>query len=405
MEVLVLLPELPSAGDKPADVRPRQFLAALRQAGIRAHVVAMRGPDQTAADEALCAGLAATVASFAAPAALPLRRMMSLLKGKSMSVMEHQSTALAAHLEKMGGAKRFDAAISFGAVMSAYVPRPMAMTILDLATPASSIMTARARAASGLRRWAMEAEAPLLQRLEHKELERSDLTLVSSPTDAARLSAMYKKKNVMTVHDGVNVAAKPSRESVIGGPSRIVMRADFTHEAYAVAVRQFLEQVWPSVRNLRRDAELVIVAQRPPAWLKAHEAERVRVVNGLDAFPEELRRGLMFISPWSAPRGLSMVVPQAMAIGVVPLVSPAVAAGLPTALRQHVVVADGANQWAATIERLLRDRTQAYSMVCRAQDAVRQHATPEAVWAPVIQLLQLTSKTMGRDPHFKMSAA
>lgn len=403
--MLVLLPRLPSLAENPADVRLRQFLAAMKQAGFRSHLVAMRGAGQTTADEVLCAPFAASLASFDPPNLLPLRRAKALLGGRSMTVASHQSAALADHVEGMGGAKRFDAAVAFGGAMAEYVPKPLGMRILDLGVPESSLIAARAAAEFGPRRWSLSAEARLLEAVELKHLLQWDVVVFGSQVNAIKFKKMYPKKHIIAVHDGLSVGPRPNRDAIIRFAARAVMRVDFTHQAYAADVRRFLDEVWPAALNLRRDAELMIVAHRPPAWVRGRERQRVHVVEGFDGMAKELGRSLMFLSPWSVPRGMSNTVSEAMASGIVPVVSAAVAAGLPAVLSHHVVTAKNSEQWITTIDRLLTDRVQAYGMICRSQDAIAQHGTPEVVWKPVMKLLEVAGTTSGRNPHFKRPAA
>jgi hypothetical protein len=390
MNVLVLMPQLPSVSDRCTGLRTRQMLGALHKAGMRAHVVSFGGAGDASASS--LAGLVASCTVFDRPLLGPIRGAYSLcVSGTSYAVVRDRSVAVQRHVDQLVAREDFQAAICCGPAMTQYVPRKkVAFYMLDLATPRSAVLDARAKAAGPLMRGLLDGEACQLQKIEYRQAELAELIVVSTDIEAQTLARRCQRRQVLAVPDGVVLGPRPGRASITAAAPRVAMCADFTHEPYAPAVRDFITTTWPQVLRAQRTAELLIIAKRPPGWLRSatQAGKRIEISERFDDPSQDLRRAIVYVSPWSEPRGVSMVLPQVMGSGLAAVVHPAMAARLIEPLRRQLTVAQTPQQWSDALDRLLGDRGAAYDMASRAYEAAAQHGTAETVWNPVVDLLR-----------------
>jgi glycosyltransferase involved in cell wall biosynthesis len=117
----------------------------------------------------------------------------------------------------------------------------------------------------------------------------------------------------------------------------------------------FCQNVWPAVRRLRPDAELLVVGSDPvPAIRRLHApGSGIEVTGTVDDVRPSLWRSAVAIAPLLTARGIQNKVLEAVGAGLPAVVSAQVFEGLPTAVRPACRVGVSAEAFAEEILALL----------------------------------------------------
>lgn len=195
-----------------------------------------------------------------------------------------------------------------------------------------------------------------MRREEEGAWGRVDALTVTSPHDAGRVRAVHPRARVAVVPNAVDVgryAPRPDDPPPERNTLLFFGALDYFPNSDALAF--FLDQVWPRVLATHPAVRLRILGRRPPAWLAARRAPGVEI----GGFVEDLRPAIAaagaVIVPLRLGGGTRLKILEAMAMAR-PIVSTALGAeGIDVAHGRELLLADGAEGFAAGIGRLLDD--------------------------------------------------
>jgi len=121
-------------------------------------------------------------------------------------------------------------------------------------------------------------------------------------------------------------------------------------------VREFCRDVFPRIRELRPDAEFLIVGADPdPSILALGKQPGVTVTGSVSDVRPYLRRSAAMVAPLRIARGTQNKILEAMATGVPVITSSTAARGVDALPEQHLMVADRASDIADAAIRMMRD--------------------------------------------------
>ncbi len=104
------------------------------------------------------------------------------------------------------------------------------------------------------------------------------------------------------------------------------------------ALRYLLEQAWPTVRQRRPEATLLIVGRRPPAWAYGHE--QVIVAGEVDDMAAHNRLAHWVLAPLTSGGGTRLKILEAMACGQRVLSTPFGAMGITSESREGLLLSE-----------------------------------------------------------------
>jgi glycosyltransferase involved in cell wall biosynthesis len=213
--------------------------------------------------------------------------------------------------------------------------------------------------------------------LERLWLPRFSQVLTPSESDAAAARAIAPAAHVLVYPN-----ALPSRPIPTETRSdSIVFSGNMEYHPNRAAVRFFRRDVWPLLRE--RHPELVwrLVGKNPEA-VSAFTAgdSRIQVTGPVkDAVPE-LARSKVAVVPLLAGSGTRLKILEAWAAGT-PVVSTTIGAeGLPVRHGQHLLLADGAEELAGAVERLLACSDLGESLAVAGRLLLEKEFTWEKAW-------------------------
>jgi polysaccharide biosynthesis protein PslH len=227
-------------------------------------------------------------------------------------------------------------------------------TILDLHNIESVLHRRCAATEQGAAAFAHRIFAEAAMELEREWIPRFSRVLAASATDAALIAPRARKARVTVYPNAIPLPAMPA--SMPGAERRhaIVFSGNLEYHPNISAVRFFRQNVWPRLRG--RWPELVwrLVGRNPCAVVQWTGGDsRIEVTGPVEDSVAELARAEVAIVPLLAGSGTRLKILEAWAAGL-PVTSTGLGAeGLPVSDGQHLLIADGADNFAAAISRLL----------------------------------------------------
>lgn len=218
-------------------------------------------------------------------------------------------------------------------------------------------------------------EARRMERYERETMCRFELLTLVSDVDRDHLVKQVAGNasitNVVVAGNGVNYSG------VLEIPPMHLRKGmafvgQMTSLANRDAIRHFVDDILPKVRQQNPDAELHIVGEVLPAdEVKLRSTQGVRVHGTKDDIGEILLSCRVGICPVRFGAGIQNKVLDYMSFGMATVTSPIGLEGLSAVDGRDLIVADGEDDWAAAIDCLLRDSAKAARLGMNARNLVR----------------------------------
>ncbi len=211
----------------------------------------------------------------------------------------------------------------------------------------------RAAAAPGaLRAALMRREATRFARFDRRHLAHYDLLLAMSELDRDHAAAVTDTR-CEVVPNGVETAGIPAGEPAAEPVA--VFAGSMAYPPNAEALRWLLGTIWPAVRATLPQARLLVVGRDVPADLAASAPPGVTFTGFVPDIAEVYATARVVLCPMLSGAGTRLKVLEGLATGL-PLVSTTMGAeGVRITDRKDVLLADGAERFAATTVEALTD--------------------------------------------------
>ena len=214
---------------------------------------------------------------------------------------------------------------------------------------------------------------------EQAWLRRAGLIVAISESDAGELRALAPSARVVVAPKALEVHP-PAPDS--GAPRLIFVGSD---NAFNIeGLTWFLTEVWPRLKLALPAATLDVCGSirrampAPPEGVILHG-----VVDSLAPFYE---KAALAIVPLRRATGLNIKLVEAAAFGRAIVATPATLTGAPF-LRDALIVADSAEEFAGAVQRLLASPVARATAAARVLAAARTHLAPAVCYGPLAALL------------------
>jgi glycosyltransferase involved in cell wall biosynthesis len=196
--------------------------------------------------------------------------------------------------------------------------------------------------------------AALAAAIERRAVRPYHLVTAVGAADADRLRALAPKKRIEVVPNGVDADRFRPLAGVVPDPDALVFVGVMSYPPNIAAMRHFCLDVFPVVRRTRPRIRIDIVGRDPaPAVRELSAIEGVNVTGGVPEVLPYLARAAVFVAPMISGSGIKNKVLEAMAAGRPVVATPLAVEGLPVNSGRELIIAAGATEMAAAIERLL----------------------------------------------------
>lgn len=226
--------------------------------------------------------------------------------------------------------------------------------VLDLVDVDSQKWTELAERSAGPLGWVYRREARHLGAFEALAMTRAAATTVVNQREADAARALAPRANIQVIGNGVDLhALRPPAGAA--REERVVFCGVMNYRPNEDGAIWLATRVWPLVLAHRPHARLTLVGSNPTTRLQS--ACRGNATIELTGTVPDVRpflwRSKLAVAPLQVARGLQNKVLEAFAAGLPVVATPAVADGLPAAVRQACSIAAAPEPFAAAICELL----------------------------------------------------
>lgn len=380
LRILWLKTELLHPVDKGGRIRTYQMLRELKQSH---HITYLTLDDGTAAADApqlateYCHELVRIPfrrsANFSPAFWFELAR--SIASPLPYTILRYRSTAFRRALTELVERQSFDVVVCDFLMPAVNVPASLPCpTVLFQHNVEADIWRRHVEVAtSPPRRAVLYLEWQKIRRFERASCRRFDQVITVSAEDRDTIRTEYDVA-ASDVPTGVDTAYF-SRSGVDSRrPRHLVFTGSMDWLPNIDGMKFFVEQVLPRIRSELPDVSLTIIGRDPtPEVLALADGDaRITVTGRVDDVRPGMEEAAAFVVPLRVGGGTRLKIYEALAMEC-PVVSTRVGAeGLPLEDGREILLADGPEDFASAVVRLLTDPTLAAQLAANGADVVRR---------------------------------
>jgi glycosyltransferase involved in cell wall biosynthesis len=274
------------------------------------------------------------------------------------AVRQEHSTELLAHLRRAWAERPPDIVQLEYTSMAQYAPLARAAGALTVCTAVelaflTQMRRARLERAPMLRarRW---AGALSLWAYELHALQRCDLVVTLSATDAATLRRWLPRLPAVYVPSGIDLAEWPvcfDRRA----EDEALFVGNYLHPPNVEGALWLARDVWPLVLRERPGARLTLAGRAPPPAIQALAGTSIRVPGTLDDLRALYARASLVVAPIFWGSGVRIKLLEALACGLPTATTAQAAEGIDLEHERSALFAERPAEFAAAVLRLLGD--------------------------------------------------
>jgi glycosyltransferase involved in cell wall biosynthesis len=215
------------------------------------------------------------------------------------------------------------------------------------------------------------------RRLERTWLPRFSEVLVTSEGDAAAVLGIAPEARVRVYPNAIPWRPAPR----LAEDDAVVFSGNMEYHPNTSAVRFFRREVWPRLRERWPGLVWRLLGKNSAAVSQFTSGDtRIEVVGAVEDAVRELARAKVAVAPLLAGSGTRLKILEAWAAGV-PVVSTFLGAeGLPVRQGEHLLLADGAAEFAEAVSRLLASKALRREVGLAGRLLLEKEFTWETVW-------------------------
>lgn len=396
LRLLFLLPFAPRPDARHGGKATAQLLAHLAERHQCA-LLYLRAPDEEPADPGLTSRLD-RVWELAAPSRQGWRRRLrvawALARGLPVEAADTCTPAAARRIRRVAEEWQPDVVHLEMERTLPYLPALDSAgggRLLVAHEPAAQAALDRLRAAPGLERVLRVLDLRAWRRLEELYLPRLDALVAYTERDRRILAQRAPGLAVDTIPLRIDLPAQPL-DPLGADPPCLVFVGGFGHPPNVDAALRLARHILPRVRARVPEAGLVLVGDRPPRSVRRLAGRHVAVAAGVPDVAPYLDRAAVVCAPLRLGGGARVKVVEALAAGKAVVASPLAVEGLEVVDGEQLLVADGDEETADAVCRLLEDPHARAALATRA----RAWAERALDWEPVVAAYDALYRRLAR---------
>lgn len=323
---------------------------------------------------------------------------LSMLRGRTVTEGLFQCSTLHSIIQTWNRDTVYSAALASSSGMATYIQPPTTnapdQTWVDLIDVDSQKWLDYSTAS----RWPMSqvygCEGRRLRSLETRLAQQADRLLVVTDAERDLFHGFCPDAPVQAMSNGVDMDYfGPGNTEV--QPYSCVFVGVMDYKPNVDAVCWFVRNVWPQIRRRYADATFNIVGKSPAVDVQALcQQDGVTVTGDVPDVRPWLHRAKCVVVPLRIARGVQNKVLEAMACARPVVSSPASLQGLDVEPGLHLLSAQNADEWMASVSDVFDDRSRAEDLGLAANAWVQTHHRWSACLEPLCELLTPAANSM-----------
>jgi sugar transferase (PEP-CTERM/EpsH1 system associated) len=356
-------------------------------------------PHERAGVEALRGEMRVEVVEREAPSELATRaaQAASLVSARPYACRKVRSPALQQRIDELWARERFDLVQVESSLLCTFsFPRGVPLVVDEHNIESEVFARMRAGERSGPRRTFNRLEAARFGRFEQRWWGRAAACVVTSERDARTIRAHAPGTPVAVVPNGVDlVAFRPAAHAA--EPRTVVFNGILDYRPNLDAAHHLVDDVWPRVLSRTPGARLTIVGRGHPRDIARLRRPGVAVTGEVADVRPYLHRAAVVAVPVRMGGGTRLKVVEGLAAAR-PMVSTTLGCeGVRVRAGEHLLVADGAEAFAAAVVRLFEDPALGYALGAAGRRLVEREYSWDLAAGRLDALL--TEVALGQAPR------
>lgn len=218
-----------------------------------------------------------------------------------------------------------------------------------------------------------------IRRYETSVMRQFDLITVVSDDEEPQARARARGSEVLLVPNGVDTdyfrpdaTLAPAKTS--SAPTLLFV-GNLSYEPNQDAVRFFLANILPLIRNPYPDVRVIILGKDPPPWLRSSSDTGVTVTGTVHDVRPYYAAADAVVAPIRLGGGTKIKVLEALAMAAPLITTTAGTAGIAAETEHHVLVGTSASHFAEQVCRVLDDHELARRLSSAGRSLVVEHYT------------------------------
>lgn len=238
----------------------------------------------------------------------------------------------------------YDVVQCFGGI-SVYEFYPLFADIPSVITPYESYVLYLKRAIQQ-GDWRAQLTLPIVRQYEKWMFTPFDRTVVIAQPDKETLLSIQPQLNIQVISNGIDLDVFQLQEAQ-RVPSTLLFVGNFDYAPNQDAVNVLIEQIFPRVQQHIPDAQLQLVGNNPPEWMRNLASETIEVTGHVPDVQPYLAQATAFVCPLRIGAGLKNKVLEALAMGIPVIATPLSVDGI------RVIHQESA--WISKVENMAED--------------------------------------------------
>lgn len=218
----------------------------------------------------------------------------------------------------------------------------------------------------------LRRQVPKLKAFEQHACTVADCVLACSSDDARELAQLTSTASIAIVPNGVDVEMHRPAPTASVQPARLVFVGGMNWFPNRDGVQWFLDEIFPRILDARADAEFVLVGKADGVRVAPKIAANVHLLGFVEDLTPVIHDTTIYIVPLRAGSGTRLKVLEAMAYGMPIVTTRRGAEGIMLAPDDEALFADGAEDFASAVVRLIDHPAQAARLGTAARKKAEQ---------------------------------
>lgn len=210
-----------------------------------------------------------------------------------------------------------------------------------------------------------------LKKFEQQVLPKFDAIIALTQKDVADMQALGCKQPMFISPVGIDF--KQTVSKVVVQPKSVFHLGAMDWQPNQQSMEWFVKEVWPLVIKQQPDTIFYMAGKNMPTTFKKYQTQNIKILGEVEDATLFMQSKQIMVVPLFAGSGIRVKILEGLSLGKTIVTTKLGVEGIDAQHKQHLLVADDAQTFAASIVELLQDSALAEQL----GDAAKQLATDQ----------------------------